>query len=155
MNKKTIVQTARYVGMSRHDLTKVVNKEINDISLAMEQFNARIISTSLGNETPYGPLGNWSQNLTVIIEGDYDDPVFKAFYDDYQKRQLNQRQSGGCYIATCVYGSYDCPQVWTLRRFRDYTLDATWYGKVFIKCYYAISPTLVKCFGNQKWFKTF
>lgn len=23
--------------------------------------------------------------------------------------------SGGCYVATCVYGSYDCPEVWTLR----------------------------------------
>ena len=29
----------------------------------------------------------------------------------------------GCYIATCVYGSYDCPQVQTLRRFRD---DTSW-----------------------------
>lgn len=63
--------------------------------------------------------------------------------------------SGGCYIATCVYGSYDCPQVWTLRRFRDYTLDEIWYGRAFIKCYYAISPTLVKWFGETKWFKTF
>ena len=24
--------------------------------------------------------------------------------------------SGGCYVATAVYGSYDCPEVWTLRR---------------------------------------
>lgn len=24
-------------------------------------------------------------------------------------------EKNGCYIATCVYGSYDCPQVWTLR----------------------------------------
>ena len=30
----------------------------------------------------------------------------------------NNSSSGGCYIATCVYGSYDCPEVWTLRRFR-------------------------------------
>ena len=67
----------------------------------------------------------------------------------------NQAQNNGCYIATCVYGSYDCPQVWTLRRFRDYTLDETWYGRAFIKCYYAISPTLVKWFGETKWFKTF
>lgn len=63
--------------------------------------------------------------------------------------------SGGCYIATCVYGSYDCPQVWTLRRFRDYTLDKTWYGRAFIKCYYAVSPALVKWFGSQGWFRTF
>ena len=64
-------------------------------------------------------------------------------------------KNGACYIATCVYGSYDCPQVWTLRRFRDYTLDETWYGRLFIKCYYAISPTLVKWFGNTKWFRKF
>lgn len=60
-----------------------------------------------------------------------------------------------CYVATCVYGSYECPEVWTLRRFRDYTLDATWYGRLFIKCYYAISPTIVKWFGETKWFKSF
>ena len=59
----------------------------------------------------------------------------------------------GCYIATAVYGSYNCPEVWTLRRFRDNTLDATWYGRTFIKTYYAISPTLVKWFGETSWFK--
>ena len=62
-------------------------------------------------------------------------------------------KNGGCYVATCVYGSYDCPQVWTLRRYRDNTLGATWYGRAFIKLYYAISPTLVKWFGKTKWFK--
>ncbi|MCQ2451366.1 MAG: hypothetical protein MJ080_05270 [Clostridia bacterium] len=61
--------------------------------------------------------------------------------------------SGGCYVATCVYGSYDCPQVWILRRFRDDTLASTWYGRAFIHTYYAISPTLVKWFGNTNWFK--
>ena len=59
----------------------------------------------------------------------------------------------GCYVATCVYGSYDCPQVWTLRRFRDHTLAATAPGRAFIRTYYAISPTIVKWFGKTKWFK--
>lgn len=59
----------------------------------------------------------------------------------------------GCYVATAVYGSYDCPEVWTLRRFRDNTLAETWYGRTFIRTYYAISPTLVKWFGNTEWFK--
>lgn len=62
-------------------------------------------------------------------------------------------KSGGCYVATAVYGSYDCPQVWTLRRYRDFTLAKTWYGRAFIKTYYAISPTLVKWFGHTEWFK--
>lgn len=65
----------------------------------------------------------------------------------------NSTSSGGCYVATAVYGSYDCPQVWTLRRFRDNTLAATWYGRAFIRSYYAISPTLVKWFGHTEWFK--
>ena len=59
----------------------------------------------------------------------------------------------GCYVATAVYGSYDCPEVWVLRRFRDDTLAKTWYGRTFVRVYYAISPTLVKWFGNTAWFK--
>ena len=65
----------------------------------------------------------------------------------------NSESGGGCYVATAVYGSYDCPQVWTLRRFRDNTLAETWYGRTFIRVYYAISPTLVKWFGKAAWFK--
>ena len=64
-------------------------------------------------------------------------------------------KTGGCYVATAVYNSYDCPEVWTLRRYRDNTLGSTWYGRTFIRLYYAISPTLVKWFGKTKWFKRF
>ena len=59
----------------------------------------------------------------------------------------------GCYVATCVYGSYDCPEVWTLRRFRDDILAAKALGRAFIHTYYAISPTIVKWFGGSAWFK--
>lgn len=65
------------------------------------------------------------------------------------------QKSGGCYIATAVYGSYDCPEVWTLRRFRDYTLAQSHLGRSFIKLYYTISPTLVRFFGNSGWFRRF
>lgn len=64
-----------------------------------------------------------------------------------------KEKKAGCYVATCVYGSYDCPQVWTLRRYRDTTLASTWFGRAFIHTYYAISPTIVKWFGDTKWFK--
>ena len=64
-------------------------------------------------------------------------------------------KKSGCYIATSIYGSYDCPEVWTLRRFRDQTLAKTWYGRLFIKVYYAISPTLVKHFGETRAFTSF
>lgn len=75
-------------------------------------------------------------------------------YDSsYTAPDIDALIGGGCYVATAVYGSYDCPQVWTLRRYRDYTLAETWYGRAFIKVYYAVSPTLVKWFGNTEWFK--
>ena len=74
--------------------------------------------------------------------------------DELKKTHPNaQAFKSGCYVATAVYGSYNCPQVWTLRRYRDNTLASTWYGRAFIKTYYAISPTLVKWFGETKWFK--
>ena len=83
----------------------------------------------------------------------------KKFDKEYSLPEMNtdnsDDESSGCYVATAVYGSYNCPEVWTLRRFRDNTLDATWYGRAFIKTYYAISPTLVEWFGETPWFKKF
>ena len=90
--------------------------------------------------------------LHVIVE--YMDGTAETIRPDEISMSIPEGVStGGCYVATAVYGSYDCPQVWTLRRYRDYTLAESWYGKAFIKTYYAISPTLVKWFGHTEWFK--
>ena len=51
-----------------------------------------------------------------------------------------------------VYGSYDCPQICTLKRFRDRTLKKSWYGRLFMRVYYMISPKLVKVFGHRQSF---
>ena len=48
--------------------------------------------------------------------------------------QINN--SGGCYIATMVYGDYDHPQVMVLRNFRDTYLAKRDWGKRFIRFYY-------------------
>lgn len=82
------------------------------------------------------------------------------YYGEIQKIQNSfieepKKKKKGCYIATAVYGSYDCPEVWVLRRYRDYNLDSNIFGKLFIKIYYTISPTAVKLFGKRKWFNTF
>ena len=60
-----------------------------------------------------------------------------------------------CYIATCVYGSYDCPEVLVLRHFRDTVLKRSVPGRAFISVYYAISPYMVRHFGGMKWFRRF
>ena len=72
-------------------------------------------------------------------------------YDEtYRKPEF---KAGGCYIATCVYGSYDCPEVWVLRRFRDSVLTKSVLGRLFVKFYYAVSPSLVNKFGQNTLFR--
>lgn len=84
----------------------------------------------------------------AIIEN-YAEKVQK-YQPDFQPPKV---KTGACYVATSVYGSYDCPEVWTLRRFRDNTLEPSIFGRAFIKTYYMTSPTLVKYFGDKKIFK--
>lgn len=73
--------------------------------------------------------------------------------DDDDEDEDDGEYRAGCYIATCVYGSYDCPEVWVLRRYRDNTLARTWFGRLFIRFYYAVSPKLVRLFGSKNWFR--
>lgn len=100
-------------------------------------------------------LNNSSENLYLFEKINHQENIMLLFDPTYQKRNIEPKKESkqGCYIATCVYGSYDCSEVWVLRRFRDYKLAKSWYGRLFIKCYYLISPRLVKLFGNKEWFK--
>ncbi len=104
----------------------------------------------------------WHENLIENVKATFVEELnqIAEVHDDAYIQELIDRlieedsdSEEGCYVATCVYGSYDCPQVWTLRRYRDYKLAESWYGRAFIHTYYAISPTLVKWFGHTKWFK--
>ncbi len=98
--------------------------------------------------------GNKAYNLAP-------DDVKPYYYREMQMNKQNitdppkQPEKKGCYVATAVYGSYDCPQVWVLRRYRDYNLDKTFFGKLFIRVYYKTSPLIVKLFGKKKWFNNF
>lgn len=91
------------------------------------------------------------KKLNADIINSYNEKI-KKYDPSYNAPATNMQQDGGCYVATAVYGSYDCPEVWTLRRYRDYTLAETWLGRLFISLYYAVSPTLVSWFGKTQWF---
>ncbi len=110
-------------------------------------------------------------SVVTLVPDDYD--CGQGDTDDWNLLPISERKSmpieaptnqgenssdvkkeGGCYIATCVYGSYDCPEVWTLRRFRDDQLASRAIGRLFIRTYYATSPTLVRWFGKADWFRS-
>lgn len=102
----------------------------------LQEFYQRILNGS----DPISQLAQYERNQHKIKPSEKEHPV----------SQQTAHKEQGCYIATCVYGSYDCPPVWTLRRYRDQKLAATWYGRVFIQFYYAVSPTLVKYIGQVR-----
>lgn len=163
-------------------LKEINNKQSIDFGLASEiaalfeklgrgHFNHRNI-VSFNGDIRFNPYGLEDKLYVSIcwkkyansIRGDRDEieipqynenGIIKKYPFESSTVKTNNSSSGngGCYIATCVYGSYDCPQVWTLRRYRDDKLSKTWQGRLFIKTYYAISPTLVKWFGKTSWFK--
>lgn len=124
-------------------IVKIFGDEYGDIAACCWRIGVKQHNTLMTN------LANKQGNADVIKS--YNEKISK--YDSNYQAPETKTSSGGCYVATAVYGSYDCPQVWTLRRYRDDTLAKTWYGRAFIHTYYAISPTLVKWFGNTDWFK--
>ncbi len=58
--------------------------------------------------------------------------------------------SSGCYIATMAYGDYEHPKVLILRNYRDEVLLHSFWGRLFVKLYYSISPKIVFVFKNQE-----
>ena len=91
--------------------------------------------------SPQKRIHHFSQEQTITT-----DPASQVPPPASEAAQLSKKQ--GCYIATCVYGSYDCPQVWVLRRYRDTYLSASVFGQILIRLYYIISPTAVRLLGN-------
>lgn len=82
--------------------------------------------------------------------------LIRKFQPDYNAPELVSRnmteKKEGCYIATCVYGSYDHPRVLVLRQFRDNYLAKSHLGRAFISIYYMISPKVVRLLGSNSYF---
>ena len=95
-----------------------------------------------------GMLSDKKDNKAIIDR--YVEKI-QRYQPDFEPPKI---KTGGCYVATSVYGSYDCPEVWTLRRFRDETLEHHILGRLFIRTYYMTSPTLVKYLGDKKLFNS-
>lgn len=98
-------------------------------------------------------FGAWfyldSSNQVVERFPDFASNLNKVSHAAAQPQQRPPREANGCFIATAIYGSYDCPEVWILRRFRDSTLASSTFGKLFIQVYYAISPPLLRILGSH------
>lgn len=133
------------------DIKASLAKLVSDIRSGVPAVT--ILNKELGKNDVASALSDKLQYLAMEFEKYMNGQPEKMKAASSTASTSSSGSSGGCYVATCVYGSYDCPQVWTLRRYRDFTLANSWFGRVFICTYYAISPTLVKWFGKAEWFK--
>ena len=59
--------------------------------------------------------------------------------------------SGGCFIATAAYGSYEHDYLYVLRNFRDDILLSRASGQWFVAQYYQHSPPFAHWLGGQAW----
>lgn len=153
---KSISVINDYYEVTNEDKQAVLTK-ISDAIIKM--YSVTYVYNTNANLGSVGSM-QWQKNMLNNTKNAFVTElrqIAEKHNDAYIQELINKMSAlqtkSGCYVATAVYGSYDCPQVWTLRRFRDDSLAKTWYGRVFIHTYYAISPTLVKWFGHTEWFK--
>lgn len=140
------------INISPDDKQEDIQRYKNLIHITTALVNSCSYTYSNGVYVPEWSLTYEAKQINIDNIMKYHEKI-EEIDPNYEIPERPSGKSGGCYVATCVYGSYDCPQVWTLRRYRDFTLAKTWYGRAFIRTYYAISPTLVKWFGHTDWFK--
>jgi hypothetical protein len=58
-------------------------------------------------------------------------------------------ETDSCFVATACYGNYNTPEVIVLRQYRDQVLLPTYFGALFVKYYYAISPPLANLIAKS------
>ena len=99
---------------------------------------------------PIAELEKQLQSLTLQVESGMSVESNPASISSSSSVNVSASQNTapakkeGCYIATAVYGSYDAPEVMTLRRFRD----ESFLGRMFIQIYYTLSPPIAKRLKN-------
>ena len=132
-----------------------VNKEY-----ITDRVNQAIIAAPTIKRVPHPKNTNEAEQTQKTVQSasyQYEQNMYvgNTVLEKTWNRDTQPQKKKGCYIATAVYGSYDCPNVWVFRRYRDNRLQITLWGRIFIKIYYALSPAIVKLFGNRKFFNSF
>lgn len=116
----------------QYDRTKLFTLPTT-ISSALE-----VMNLMSGMDMVYELRNRFNQNKTTISN------IQSQLNQVTSRQSSSSSSSGGCYIATMAYGSYEHPQVLELRKFRDNTLSKSSFGRSFIKTYYKYSPKLVE-----------
>ena len=125
------------------------SSKASSLSRAGKSYSIEFVSI-YGHEVSYREVCRYDDNERTTTG-------FKTTYytnvdGDISSLLKNEKEKGNCFVATYVYGTYDCPEIWILRRFRDLFLKKYMLGRLFISFYYFISPQLLLFCGNNRLF---
>ncbi len=122
----------------RFELQKLFSKYINN---ATEE--AKLSSL-------FNSISFYNSSVYKEAETGFNDFINKIESNRKAKENQSSNDKGACYVATAVYGDYNCPQVMVLRNFRNNYLLKHKVGKIFVKYYYKYSPNFVRKFKKYK-----
>jgi hypothetical protein len=125
-------------------LASMQGEALNYAEKALNSYNK--LQTKKYGSTDFQPKNEFNYNametafsLEEQMNGDFTERL-----KDLNGQSGRGGQTQGCFIATAVYGCYDCPEVLVLRRFRDEVLMKSFAGRSFVKFYYKIGPFIAK-----------
>lgn len=58
-----------------------------------------------------------------------------------------------CFVATAVYTAPDCREIVVLRRFRDRVLMQSHFGRLLVRLYYRVGPSLARFVVEFAWLR--
>lgn len=102
---------------------------------------------SMWDEYSYLLINNSRWPLTMDAKGLWAMSVLEF---GQLKFAVDKDKSGGCFIATACYGSYDDSNVLILRDYRDNYLSKNYFGQLFIKIYYNVSPPIARVISKSE-----
>lgn len=117
-------------------------------------------SVDIGNTTSYDLAGLINNTVYYIAISAIDN----AGNESAKSIEMNEapqkirgiaglKNSGGCFIATAAYGSYEERHVILLRQFRDRYLLTNSMGSAFVALYYKTSPPIAQFIVDHPWLK--
>lgn len=148
VRQKLGVTNVLYINISSAVASAAINALVEKINAAQQMANITSDRDSIKND-----VSSAISTMSKISSLDMSNECRNYFNKNNStlnsiNSQLNP--SGGCYIATMVYGDYNHPKVMVLRQFRDLYLSQRSWGKRFIIFYYANSPHWVEILKDHK-----
>lgn len=155
-----LMQLQAQLGQQNSTFKKYSNKFVDTaVTLILMQVNGNLGLSMANDLNQYQKRDLVNQNSYTILlvnklERFYKTPETQSEINRIKNKVGGSEQrvnpSASCYVATFVYGSYDCFEVCVLREYRDRRLSKTFLGRFAIRTYYTSNKFILPLFQHSK-----